>query len=248
MPISIIPVPIDKDVTKGEDLVALVIDSLRKRRIGLKDGDILAITHKIVSKAEGRIVNLASVKPSRRAQNIARKHKKDPRIVELILNEAKEIVKVERGIIIVETKHGFVCANGGVDQSNVKGGCVSLLPVNPDKSADRIRRKFEKRENVRIGVIISDTFGRPFRTGQINVAIGASGFKTLVDYRGQKDHFGKELKVTEIAIADELAGAAELVMGKLDHVPVAIIRGFKPQKGKDSAASLIRKPEDDLFR
>jgi coenzyme F420-0:L-glutamate ligase/coenzyme F420-1:gamma-L-glutamate ligase len=245
---SIIPIPAKKDVEPNDDLAELIIASIKKQKQKLFNYDILVITHKIVSKAEGRLVNLDGVKPSKYAISIAYKHQKDPRIVELILREAREIVKIERGIIITETKHGFVCANSGVDHSNIKDNFVSLLPSNPDRSARKIRNVIKKKTRKKIAVIITDTFGRPFREGQVNVAIGIAGLKPILDYRGMEDTFGKELKVTEIAIADEIAGAAELVMGKLDRVPIAIVRGYKYANKQGSAKELIRKRGNDLFR
>lgn len=248
MPVTIIPIKIEKDVGKEDDLVELILSSIKKEGERLRDNDILVITQKIVSKSEGKLVSIDNIKPSKRAYAIAVKHDKDPRIVELILRESKNIVKIERGIIIVETKHGFVCANAGVDQSNVNRNFVSLLPSDPDRSASRIRAKIEKHTGKGIAVIITDTFGRPFRKGQVNVAIGISGLKPMIDYRGLKDMFGKKLKVTEIAAADEIAGAAELVMGKLELTPVAIVRGLKYKNKQGSGKQLIRKREYDLFR
>lgn len=248
MVMSIIPIPMKEDVEPNDDLAELIIASIKKQKQKLFNYDILVITHKIVSKAEGRLVNLDDVKPSRYARAIAHKHQKDPRIVELILREAREIVKIERGIIITETKHGFVCANSGVDHSNIKDNFVSLLPSNPDRSARKIRNVIKKKTRKKIAVIITDTFGRPFREGQVNVAIGIAGLKPILDYRGMEDTFGKELKVTEIAIADEIAGAEELVMGKLDRVPIAIVRGYKYANKQGSAKELIRKRGNDLFR
>lgn len=246
--ISIIPIRMEKDVDIHDDLTALILSSIEEQEQKLHDNDILVITHKIVSKAEGRLVSLNNIRPSRRAYSIAAKHGKDPRIVELILRESKRIVKIERGIIIVETKHGFVCANAGIDQSNINGNFVALLPSNPDSSAARIKTEIKRRTGRRVAVIITDTFGRPFREGQVNVAIGLSGLKPLTDYRGLKDTFGKELKVTEIAVADEIASAAELAMGKLDLIPIAIIRGFRYKNTKGSSRELIRKRRNDLFR
>lgn len=248
MVMSIIPIPAKKDVEPNDDLAELILASIKRQKQKLFNYDILVITHKIVSKAERRLVNLDDVKPSRYARAIAHKHQKDPRIVELILREAREIVKIERGIIITETKQGFVCANSGVDHSNIKDNFVSLLPSNPDRSARKIRNVIKKKTRKEIAVIITDTFGRPFREGQVNVAIGIAGLKPIIDYRGMEDTFGKELKVTEIAIADEIAGAAELVMGKLDRVPIAIVRGYKYANKQGSAKELIRKRGNDLFR
>jgi coenzyme F420-0:L-glutamate ligase/coenzyme F420-1:gamma-L-glutamate ligase len=246
--VSIIPVPMEKDVNTNDDLAELILSSIKNQKQKLYDNDILVIAQKIVSKAEGRLVSLNSVRPSKRAYSIAAKHGKDPRVVELILRESKQIVKIERGIIIVETKHGLVCANAGVDQSNINGSFASLLPLNPDGSAAKIRAKIKKLTRKEVAVIIADTFGRPFREGQVNVAIGVSGLRPITDYRGLKDIFGKKLKVTEIAVADEIASAAELVMGKLDLIPVVIIRGLRYKNKQGSAKDLIRKRKNDLFR
>ncbi|MFQ5941290.1 MAG: coenzyme F420-0:L-glutamate ligase [Nitrososphaerales archaeon] len=248
MRISIIPIRVEKDVNLNDDIAELILSSIRRQKERLCENDILVIAHKIVSKAEGRLVSLNNVRPSRRAYSISAKHGKDPKIVELILRELKRVVKIKRGIIVVETKHGFICANAGVDQSNIKSNFVSLLPLNPDRSAAKIRIKIKKRIGKAIAVIITDTFGRPFREGQVNVAIGISGLKPITDYRGLRDTFGKELKVTKIAAADEIAGAAELAMGKLDRTPVAIIRGFKYKNKKGSAKQLLRERRDDIFR
>lgn len=248
MPITIIPIRIGKDVNVGDDLTELILSSIKKQKQRLLDNDILVVTHKIVSKAEGRLVDLNNVRPSKHARSIAAKQHKDPRIVELILRELKEIVKIEHGIIITETKHGFVCANAGVDHSNINHNLASLLPLNPDRSATKIKNAIKKRIGKKIAVIITDTFGRPFREGQVNVAIGISGVKPIIDYRGLKDTFGKELQVTEIAVADEIASAAELVMGKLDRIPAAIIRGLSYKNKQGSSKELIRKRRNDLFR
>lgn len=248
MHISIIPIRVEKDVNTNDDLAELILSSVKKQGEKIKDNDVLVITHKVVSKAEGRLVPLDNIKPSKRALSLAAKHNKDPRVMELILRETKEIVKIERDIIIVETKHGFVCANAGVDQSNIDGNFASLLPLNPDKSAAKIRSKIKGKTGKNIAVIITDTFGRPFREGQVNVAIGIAGLKPIIDYRGLKDTFGKELRVTEIAVADEIAGAAELAMGKVDRIPAVIIRGLKYKNSKGSARELIRKRRNDLFR
>jgi len=237
------------DIKKGEDLAEVIYSALKKQNIELQENDIIVITQKIVSKSEGRIIDLNKIKPSRLAIKLAKKGKKDPRIVEVILRESKSILRLKNGKIISETKHGFVCANAGVDKSNVKGeNFVSILPSDPDKSAMKIREKLMKMTGKDIAVIISDTFGRPWRIGQVNIAIGIAGLKPIKDYRGKKDMFNQELKVTAIAIADELASAAELVMNKSDGVPVAIIRGYEYPKGEGSIKELIRPIEFDLFR
>lgn len=245
---NVIPIHLEEDIQAKSNLADLILSSISNANYRLKKYDVLVVAHKIVSKAEGRIIALATVKPSMRAIRIAKKHRKDPRIVELILRESRRIVKMKRGIIITETRHGFVCANAGIDRSNIRGDSVVLLPKNPDRSADLIRRAIRKHTRKNVAVIISDTFGRPFRRGQANVAIGISGLNPFKDYRGTKDMFGKELKVTEIAVADEIASAAELVMGKTDGVPITIITDFKYENKQGTAKELIRKRQYDIFR
>jgi coenzyme F420-0:L-glutamate ligase/coenzyme F420-1:gamma-L-glutamate ligase len=198
--------------------------------------------------AEGRIVLLDSVVPSSRARAWAAAFDKDARVVEVVLHESKRIVRMERGVLISETEHGFVCANAGVDSSNVADGTVTLLPKDADASARKIHAALEQAFGVRLAVIVSDTFGRPWREGLVNVALGVSGIAPLIDYRGQKDSHGNALRVTVIAIADELASAAELVMKKSSGIPVVIIRGFNYESRDATAVELIRVPELDLFR
>src|SRR5579875_2982397 len=211
----------------GDDLVNLIGASIDDHGPALVDGDIVVITHKFVSKAEGRVISFDNIEPSDFALRYAERTGKDPRHVEVVLQEANRIVRMNRGILIAETRHGFICANAGVDASNVSGKeGVSMLPLDPDASAGAIREALSQRYGARLAVIITDTFGRPWRRGQTNVAIGVSGMSPLLDYRGQFDTFGYELAVTVIAIADEIASAAELVMGKLDQRPVAIVRGY----------------------
>jgi len=235
-------------VEPGDDIADLIIDSINQG-INLMDKDIIVVTHKIVSKAEGRLIDLKKINPSDFALKISKRRKKDPRMVEVILREAKRIVRMERGVIIAETRHGFVCANAGVDKSNVKGeDTVSLLPMDPDKSARRIRDEIKRRLSIDVAVVISDTFGRPWREGQTNIAIGVAGLEPMLDYRGKKDSYDYTLKVTAIAMADELASAAELVMGKVGMVPVAIVRGYQYTEKEGSIKSLIRPRSRDLFR
>jgi coenzyme F420-0:L-glutamate ligase/coenzyme F420-1:gamma-L-glutamate ligase len=237
------------EVRVGDDLAALILEAARGQSVDVEDGDVLVVTQKIVSKAEGRLVNLRQVEPSPRAQEMAVRMGKDERLLEVILRESRRIVRQERGVIICETKHGFVCANAGVDTSNVGGGVVALLPENPDESAERIRVAIqEKKAGVSIAVIISDTFGRPWREGHTNVAIGVAGMSPIKDYVGETDPHGYVLRVSTMAVADELAAAAELVMEKLSRVPVAIVRGFDYRRGEGSARELIRPRERDLFR
>ena len=227
----------------------MILEAIGRSQIEIQDGDILVVTHKIVSKAEGRIVDLASIKPSTKAISMAKEHDKDPRVMELILMESTQILRAKNGIIISETKHGFVCANAGVDQSNVEGDTAVLLPVAPDESAGRIQEAVKKKIGKEIAVIITDTFGRSFRNGQTNVAIGVAGINPIKSYIGTYDMYGRKLRVTEIAVADEIASAAELVMGKAEGTPVAIVRGYIFEKvSKTSVKSLLRAKERDLFR
>ena len=246
--IELTGVPGIPEVVEGDEVAALIDRALRAASIELADGDIFVVAQKIVSKAEGRIVKLESVEPSPRAQEWAAAYDKDPRVVEVVLRESKRIVRMERGVLIAETEHGFVCANAGVDASNVAEGTVTLLPKDPDASAQKIRSALEDAFGVRIAVIVSDTFGRPWREGLVNVALGVSGIAPLIDYRGQEDSHGNALKVTVIAVADELASAAELVMKKSAGIPVAIIRGFYYEASEASSGELIRRAELDLFR
>jgi coenzyme F420-0:L-glutamate ligase / coenzyme F420-1:gamma-L-glutamate ligase len=227
----------------------MILEAIADNQIEIQNGDILVVTHKIVSKAEGRIVDLACIKPSTKAIRMAKVHNKDPRVMELILKESKQILRAKNGVIISETKHGFVCANAGVDQSNVKGDMAVLLPVAPDESASRIQDSVKKKIGKEIAVIITDTFGRTFRNGQTNVAIGIAGINPIKSYIGTYDMYGRKLRVTEIAVADEIASAAELVMGKAEGTPVAIVRGYIFEKAsKTSVKLLLRAKERDLFR
>jgi coenzyme F420-0:L-glutamate ligase/coenzyme F420-1:gamma-L-glutamate ligase len=236
------------EVRPGDDVAALLLQAARGGP-GVEDGDIIVVTQKIVSKAEGRVVRLDTVSPSPEAERLAAETEKDPRLLELILRESARIVRQRGPVLITETRHGFVCANAGIDASNVgPEGTVCLLPEDPDRSAQAIRRAVRERTGADVAVIISDTFGRPWREGHTNVAVGIAGMLPFADYVGQVDPHGYELKVSTLAVADELAGAAELVMGKLDGVPVAIVRGYAYPRGGGSARQLVRDPEKDLFR
>jgi coenzyme F420-0:L-glutamate ligase / coenzyme F420-1:gamma-L-glutamate ligase len=248
--VEIIPLRIAKDIEVGEDIVEIILKCLKKNNESLKDKDILVITHKIISKSEGRIFDLNKVRPTAKAKKIAADHDKDPRLVELILSESARILKLQNGVILAETKHGFVCANAGIDNSNVSLDYhkVTLLPIDSDHSARMIRTEIRSKEKKNVAVVISDTFGRPFREGQVNVAIGISGLQPVSSYVGKKDMYGKSLRVTQIAIADEIASAAELVMGKTSRVPIAIIRGLQYDSENASILKLIRKKETDFFR
>lgn len=236
------------EVAEGDVVAALIATALREARIEVIDRDVFVVAQKIISKAEGRVVRLESIEPSVQAQEWAAAFDKDARVVEVVLQESKRIVRMERGVLIAETEHGFVCANAGVDTSNVFQGTVTLLPKDSDASARTIQAALERAFGVRLAVIVSDTFGRPWREGLVNVALGVAGIAPLIDYRGLKDGYGNALKVTVIAIADELASAAELVMKKIAAVPVVIIRGFEYEPGEGRSLELIRPPEQDLFR
>ena len=237
------------EVHPGDDLAALIVDAAVGQGTPLAEGDVLVVTQKVVSKAEGALVDLGDVEPSALARSFARQWDRDPRHVEVVLRESRRIVRMERGIIIAETMHGLVCANAGVDSSNVPGDDrVCLLPRDPDASARRIREAIRERTGVTVAVLVSDTFGRPWREGTTNVAIGVAGMRPLRDYRGEHDPHGYLLRVSVAAWADELAGATDLVQGKTAGVPVAVIRGLDYETGPDGSASLLRAPEKDLFR
>ena len=236
------------EIRKGDDLGRRIAEAAKKARLRFEDGDVVIVAQKIVSKAEGAVVSLATVKPSENAQALAAKLKKDARAIELVLRESRRILRSER-VLITETKHGFVCANAGVDHSNVPGEeTATLLPRDPDGSAEKLATELNKRTGKRIAVIVSDTFGRPWRLGLTNVAIGASGMPVLVDLRGTKDREGKPLTATVLAVADELASAAGLLMGKSEGIPVVIIRGYSYNPTSEKAASIIRPAAEDLFR
>lgn len=236
------------EIVEGIDVASSIVDAVHRAELNIVEGDIVVVAQKVVSKAEGRIVRLESIEPSNRAQEWAAAFEKDARVVEVVLRESKRIVRMERGVLIAETEHGFICANAGVDTSNVAEGTVTLLPEDPDASARKIRSSLEDSFAVRIAVIVSDTFGRPWREGLVNIALGVSGIAPLIDYRGQNDSHGRPMKVTVMAIADEIASATELVMKKSDGVPVAIVRGVDYEQSEASSRELIRSAELDLFR
>jgi coenzyme F420-0:L-glutamate ligase/coenzyme F420-1:gamma-L-glutamate ligase len=232
------------EIHPGENIPALLFS-----RFSLQRGDICVVTQKIISKAEGCLVDLRTITPSNFAQNLTERIHKDPRLIEVILRESKRIVRMDRDIMICETRHGFICANAGVDQSNVPGDhIVSILPPDPDESARKFRKGLEGYFHIDIPVIITDTFGRPWREGLTNVAIGVAGLNSLLDLRGKKDACGYDLQKTLIAVADEIASAAELVMKKQARVPIAILRGYAYQKSEAGSQVLLRPPEKDLFR
>ena len=238
-------------IKKGDDIVILIVDAAEKQNSPIKEKYIIVITHKIISKSEGNVVSLDDVSPSAQAKEIAKKTGKEPAMVELVLRETKEIVRVGPNSIITETNNGIVCANAGLDKSNIEGERnVALLPRNPDASAQKIKQEIKELTGFDVAVVISDTHGRPLRMGEINVAIGVAGIAPTKDRRGEKDLFGYVLKVKQTAIADELASAAELVIGQANEgVPVAIIRGYAYKSAENvSAKELMRPKEADLFR
>jgi coenzyme F420-0:L-glutamate ligase/coenzyme F420-1:gamma-L-glutamate ligase len=244
MALELVPVVVKKEIQRGDDLAKLFLSGFK----GLQDGDVVVVSQKAVSKQEGRLVDLTQVIPSLLAVGIAAEYQKDPKLVEVILSEAHRIIRMDGGILITETRHGFVCANSGVDESNIPEGFASMLPADPDVSARDLRDKLHAASGKKIAVIISDTFGRPFREGQTNHAIGVAGMHTIEDYAGKKDVFDKTLRVTAIAHVDELAGAAELVMKKTKNCPFAVVRNYEFEFADAKIESLLRKKETDLFR
>ena len=244
MTLEVIPLSIKREIGTDDKLVDVILSSKPK----FEDGDILVLSQKIVSKQEGRIVNISLIIPSILALGIGSEYEKDPKLIEIILSETKRIVRMGHGILIVETKNGLICANAGVDESNVNNGYATLLPSNPDKSARNLRDEIFKKTKKNVAVLISDTFGRPFRMGQTDCAIGVSGIDSIIDFQGKKDTFGKILRITAIAIADELCSASELVKGKTLQNPAAIIRNYKFTANEGTMKSLLRPDDEDLFR
>ena len=245
MTIQVIPIHVKNDVQPTDSLVELLLSS---SKAAFEDGDVLVISQKVISKHEGQVVNLQSVIPSELSVGIASAYDKDPKLVEVILSESERIVRMENGVIIVQTKHGFICANAGIDESNVEDGYATLLPKDSDNSAQQIRLKILQQTGKKIAVIISDTFGRPFRMGQTDHAIGISGIDAILHYEGTPDTFGKILRVTATAVVDELCSAAELVMGKTKKCPAAIIKNFEFKERTGNIQDIIRSKEEDLFR
>ncbi|MGI8912127.1 MAG: coenzyme F420-0:L-glutamate ligase [Rubrobacteraceae bacterium] len=244
--IEILPITGIPEIRPGDELAGLIA---RTAGVWLRAGDILVVTHKVISKAEGRIVGLDSVEPSALAKRFAAEHGKDPRQIEVVLRESRRIVRMDRGVIISETHHGFVCANAGVDASNVPGReSVCLLPADPDASALKLRELLRDLTDLDLPVIVSDSFGRAWRFGIMDVAVGVSGMDPLADYRGGKDPHGNPLEASVLAVADELAAAAELVMGKTDGVPAAVVRGYGYERAAGSGKDLLMPPERDMFR
>jgi coenzyme F420-0:L-glutamate ligase / coenzyme F420-1:gamma-L-glutamate ligase len=243
-----IPIEGIGEVRSGDDIAGVLLSALHGGSHRLSQGDILVITHKIVSKAEGQLVSLDSIKPSRKAQAWAKRFKLDPRLTQVAWDQGK-IIRQDHGVTITETQHGFVCANSGVDASNVDGGTsVALLPRDPDCSAEKIHRALKKKLGFVVPVILTDSFGRAWREGLTEVAIGLAGMKPFRDSRGERDPYGYELKVTLEAIADELAAMAGLACGKLSRIPACIIRGYPFQPGRGRARDLLRAAERDMFR
>ncbi len=247
--VRLIPIPVAEEIFPGDSLAGKLLQSLQRRRIRLQPGDILVVKHKIVSKSEGRLVDLATVRPSAESVAWARKYRLDARVIELAVRESRTVIRRKNGVLITETHRGFICANSGIDVSNVDGGRHALLlPENPDLSAARLRRELKKRTGVLIPVIITDSFGRPWREGLVEFAIGIAGMKALRDDRGHRDPHGYKLKASAEAIADELACAAGLVCGKLNRVPACIVRGFQYARGSGGVRDLLRPAGRDLFR
>jgi len=236
------------EVRPGDSVADLIVQSAARQRTPLESGDVVVIGQKIISKAEGRLVRLGDVIPSTVARTMAARLGRDPRLVEVILLESSRVVRMDKSILVVETHHGWICANAGVDQSNVDHDTVALLPEDPDRSARQVRERILTAHRADVSVIIADTFGRPWREGLTNVAIGVAGLAALRTYVGQTDPAGHLLQATVIAVADELASAAELVMGKLDRIPVAIVRGLGLAQSEEGSTPLRRDPARDLFR
>jgi len=247
--ISIIPIPGIPEIHPGDNLPALLLDAIDRAQVGLQNGDVLIVCQKIVSKAEGAIVDLKMIEPSAFARQVATSWEKDPRMVEVVLRESSRIVRMKNGVVITETKHGWVCANSGVDESNSLGeDIVIVLPKDIDGSARTLRLAMQEHRGVTIGVVITDTFGRPWRDGLVEFALGVAGFEPLLDLRGGTDLRGRELHHTVVAVADELAAAAGLVMEKSAGIPAVIIRGYQFVPAEGGSKTLIRPADADLFR
>lgn len=247
--VRLIPIPVQEDIRQGDSIADVLLQSMRRRRLKFQPGDILVVKHKIVSKAEGRLVDLATIQPSAESVEWAKQYDLDARVIELALRESRAVIRRKNGVLITETQHGFLCANSGVDVSNVDGGGHALLlPEDADRSAADLRRALKKRTGVSLAVIITDSFGRPWREGLTDFAIGISGMKALRDDRGRRDSHGYKLKASVEAVADELACAAGLVCGKLNRAPACVIRGFHYAAGAGGVGELLRPAESDLFR
>ncbi len=247
--LRIIAIPLKDEVSPGDSLADKLLQALQQNSLAFESGDTLVVKHKIVSKAEGRIVDLATIKPSPHSIAWAKKYKLDARVIELALRESRAVIRRKNGVLITETRHGFICANSGVDVSNVDGGRHALLlPADPDRSARKLHRELKQRTALDIPVLITDTFGRPWREGLVDFCIGMAGMKALRDDRGQRDPHGYTLHASLEAIADELAGAAGLVCGKLNRTPACVIRGFPYEPAVGRARDLLRPAASDLFR
>jgi coenzyme F420-0:L-glutamate ligase/coenzyme F420-1:gamma-L-glutamate ligase len=236
------------EIHPGDDIARMVVEAAARQRTPLASGDVVVLSQKIVSKSEGRLLRLPDVTPSPMATTFAAGLGRDPRLIEVILRESRRIVRMDRGVLVTETHHGWVCANAGVDQSNVDADVVALLPVDPDRSARAFRDAVRTQTRAEVHVIVADTFGRPWREGLVNIAIGVAGFAPILSYLGQQDPAGRPLQATILAVADELAAAAEPVMGKLDRIPAAIVRGLALQPSEEGSKALLRDPARDLFR
>jgi coenzyme F420-0:L-glutamate ligase / coenzyme F420-1:gamma-L-glutamate ligase len=236
------------EVRPGDDVVRLVLAAAARQRTPVAGGDVLVLSQKIISKSEGRLLRLTDVTPSTMATTFATELGRDPRLIEVILRESRRVVRMDRGVLVTETRHGWVCANAGVDQSNVDTDMVALLPEDPDRSARAFRDAVRAQTGADVYVIVADTFGRPWREGLVNIAIGVAGFAPLRSYLGERDPAGRPLQATILAVADELAAAAEPVMGKLDRIPAAIVRGLPLAPSEEGSKALLRDPARDLFR
>jgi coenzyme F420-0:L-glutamate ligase / coenzyme F420-1:gamma-L-glutamate ligase len=247
--IRLIPIRLAEEIRPGDALAEKLLRALQQQRLKLVSGDILIVKHKIVSKAEGRIVDLGTIQPSAESSSWAKQYALDPRVIELALRESRSVIRRKHGVLITETRHGFLCANSGIDVSNVDGGAHAvLLPEDPDRSAVNLRRALKKRTGISLPVIITDSFGRPWREGLTEFAIGIAGMKPLRDDRKRRDPHGYELKASVEAVADELACAAGLVCGKLNRTPACIVRGFRYHAGAGGVKDLLRPAVSDLFR
>ena len=247
--LHLIPIPVAEEISPSDSIAERLLESLRRNRLALAAGDILVVKHKIISKSEGRLVDLVTINPSAESIEWAKQYSLDARVIELALRESRTVIRRKNGVLITETHHGFLCANSGVDVSNVDGGAHALLlPKDPDRSAANLRRALKKRTGLHIPVIITDSFGRPWREGLTEFAIGISGMKALRDDRGRRDSHGYKLQASVEAVADELACAAGLVCGKLNRAPACIVRGFRYERGGGKIRDLLRPAATDLFR
>lgn len=247
--IRLIPIPADTEIRSGDNVAQILLTAIHRNGQQIEPGDILVVKHKIVSKAESQVVDLATVTPSDESIVWARQYDLDARVIELALRESRAVIRRKNGVLITETHHGFLCANSGIDVSNVAGGQHALLlPRDPDNSAEQIRRELKRQTGVSIPVIITDSFGRPWREGLTDFAIGIAGMQPLRDDRGQTDPHGYKLKASVEAVGDELSSAAGLVCGKLNRTPACIVRGFRYEKGAGGIKDLLRSPATDLFR